>query len=64
MLLYSLFNYAHTQSQISNFKDKFELPIEVKETSGLRFLDVKIITHNDSGDAPTYMILIVYRELF
>jgi hypothetical protein len=46
------FNYAHTQSQISNFKEKFELPIEVKETSGLLFLDGKIITHNDSGDAP------------
>jgi hypothetical protein len=46
------FYYTHTQNQISNFKEKFELPIEVKETSGLLFLDGKIITHNDSGDAP------------
>jgi hypothetical protein len=46
------FNYLCTQNQINNFKEKFELPIEVKETSGLLFLDGKIITHNDSGDAP------------
>jgi hypothetical protein len=46
------FYYTYTQNQISNFKEKFELPIEVKETSGLLFLDGKIITHNDSGDAP------------
>lgn len=38
-------------SQIEDFKDKFELPSEVSETSGLLFLDGKIITHNDSGDA-------------
>ena len=37
-------------SQISNFKEKFGLPSEVKETSGLLFLNGKIITHNDSGD--------------
>jgi hypothetical protein len=46
------FNYVYTQNQINNFKEKFELPIEVKETSGLLFLDGKIITHNDSGNAP------------
>lgn len=46
------FNFTHTQNQISDFKEKFELPDEVKETSGLLFLDGKIITHNDSGDAP------------
>lgn len=40
-----------TQSQITNFKEKFELPEIVKETSGLLFLDGKIITHNDSGDS-------------
>lgn len=39
------------QSQIDNFKEKFELPSKVNETSGLLFLDGKIITHNDSGDA-------------
>ena len=44
------FSSTFTQSQISNFKEKFELPNEVKETSGLLFLDGKIITHNDSGD--------------
>lgn len=38
------------QSQINNFKEKFDLPKEVKETSGLLFLNGKIITHNDSGD--------------
>jgi hypothetical protein len=49
-----MFNFqcALTQNQVNNFKEKFELPDEVKETSGLLFLDGKIITHNDSGDAP------------
>lgn len=37
--------------QVSNFKDKFELPDQVKETSGLLFFKGKIITHNDSGDS-------------
>lgn len=36
--------------QITNFSEKFDLPEEVKETSGLIFLNAKIITHNDSGD--------------
>jgi hypothetical protein len=50
----AMFNFqcALTQNQVNNFKEKFELPDEVKETSGLLFLDGKIITHNDSGDAP------------
>lgn len=39
-------------SQISNFEEKFELPNDVRETSGLLFLNGKIITHNDSGDGP------------
>jgi hypothetical protein len=43
---YSIF----TQGQITNFKEKFDLPDETKETSGLLFLDGKIITHNDSGN--------------
>jgi hypothetical protein len=30
---------------------KFELPEKVKETAGMLFLDRKIITHNDCGDA-------------
>lgn len=46
-----LFNSQWIQSQISNFQEKFELPSEVKENSGLLFFDDKIITHNDSGDA-------------
>ena len=29
-----------------------ELPDEINETSGLIFLENKIITHNDSGDEP------------
>lgn len=37
-------------AQISDFKIKFNLPTEVKETSGLLFYKGKIITHNDSGD--------------
>jgi hypothetical protein len=45
------FTTAYSQNQIRNFKEKFELPEKVKETSGLLFLDGKIITHNDSGDA-------------
>jgi hypothetical protein len=36
--------------QITNFSEKFDLPEEVKETSGLIFFNAKIITHNDSGD--------------
>jgi hypothetical protein len=46
------FRLTHTQSQVRDFKEKFELPNEVKETSGLLFLDGKITTHNDSGGAP------------
>ena len=44
------FKITYNQAQISNFKEKFALPEKVKETSGLLFLDGKIITHNDSGD--------------
>ena len=39
------------QSQISDFIEKFELPSVIQETSGLLFLDGKIITNNDGGDA-------------
>lgn len=45
-----LLNSFFVFSQVSNFKEKFNLPEEVKETSGLLFLNGKIITHNDSGD--------------
>ena len=41
-----------TISQITNFKEKFDLPDETKETSGLLFFDSKIITHNDSANQP------------
>ena len=36
----------------STIEEKFELPDEVKETSGLLFFNEKVITHNDSGDGP------------
>jgi hypothetical protein len=45
------FNFFLTQGQITNFEEKFELPIEVKKTAGLLLLDVKIVTHNASGGA-------------
>jgi hypothetical protein len=36
--------------QIQNVVEKFDLPSQVLETSGLLFLNGKLITHNDSGD--------------
>jgi len=39
-----------TFGQVTNFKTKFTLPQEVKETSGLLLVNGKIVTHNDSGD--------------
>jgi hypothetical protein len=45
------FTNTYSQNQIHNFKEKFELPEKVKETAGMLFLDRKIITHNDCGDA-------------
>jgi len=51
-------------SQITNFKEKFDLPNETKETSGLLFFDSKIITHNDSGNQPNlYEIDSLYGNL-
>jgi hypothetical protein len=50
LFLLILLNSFLGQSQISDFKEKFELPTIVEETSGLLFLDGKIITHNDRGD--------------
>ncbi|QMU63741.1 MAG: T9SS type A sorting domain-containing protein [Flavobacteriaceae bacterium] len=49
-LLLLCFIHIAVFSQISNFSEKFELPSEVEETSGLLFLNGKIITHNDSGN--------------
>lgn len=50
-LFFLLFlNSFTSQGQIGNLKEKFELPSEVNETSGLLFYNGKIITHNDSGD--------------
>lgn len=43
-------NFIFSQNQIKDFTEKFELPNQVKETSGLLFFNGKIITHNDSGD--------------
>ncbi|WP_296638068.1 T9SS type A sorting domain-containing protein [Polaribacter sp.] len=48
-ILFCLLNKI--QAQITDFKTKFELPSEVSESSGLLFLNGKIVTHNDSGDA-------------
>lgn len=39
-------------AQIENLTEKFELPTLIEETSGLLFFNDKLITHNDSGDAP------------
>lgn len=51
VLFLSIFlNFFLLQSQIIDFKEKFELPSQVEETSGLLFLDGKIVTHNDRGD--------------
>ncbi|WKD84861.1 hypothetical protein KCTC32516_00197 [Polaribacter huanghezhanensis] len=38
-------------AQIENITEKYDLPNAVSETSGLLFLNGKLITHNDSGDA-------------
>jgi hypothetical protein len=50
LFLFIFLNSFLSQSQITNFKEKFEIPSVAKETSGLLFLNGKIITHNDSGD--------------
>lgn len=50
LFLFIFLNFFLLQSQIIDFKEKFELPSQVEETSGLLFLDGKIVTHNDSGD--------------
>ncbi|MBL4904500.1 MAG: T9SS type A sorting domain-containing protein [Flavobacteriaceae bacterium] len=47
-----LFISMMTFSQIQNIIEKYELPSNVIETSGLLFLNGKLITHNDSGDGP------------
>ena len=49
-LIFLLFFCFITKAQVTNFKEKFELPEKTKETSGLLFFNSKIITHNDSGD--------------
>jgi hypothetical protein len=50
LFLFIILNSFFGLSQITDFKEKFEIPAIAKETSGLLFLDGKIITHNDSGD--------------
>lgn len=52
LVLLSFFFVSSLHSQISNFKDKFTLPNEIAETSGLIFFNESIITHNDSGNDP------------
>lgn len=51
LLIVFFFVSTSIYTQIEDFSEKFELPNQVKETSGLLFLNNKIITHNDSGDA-------------
>lgn len=54
ILLFTQFNFF---SQVSNFSSKFNLPSNVEETSGLVFINNKIVTHNDSGgEAKLYEI--------
>lgn len=54
ILLFTQFNFF---SQVSNFSSKFNLPSDVEETSGLLFINKKIVTHNDSGgEAKLYEI--------
>jgi hypothetical protein len=50
LFLFIFLNFFLLQGQIIDFKEKFELPWQVEETSGLLFLDGKIVTHNDRGD--------------
>ena len=47
LVLFTQFNFF---SQVTNFSTKFNLPSDVEETSGLIFINNKIVTHNDSGD--------------
>jgi hypothetical protein len=50
--LFFLFSLSCLGQEYS-LMEKFVLPSEVEETSGLIFLNGKIITHNDSGDDPS-----------
>ncbi|MDD7914709.1 T9SS type A sorting domain-containing protein [Polaribacter ponticola] len=50
LLFLTYISSISVNSQVTEFNKKFELPSIVEETSGLLFLDGKIITHNDSGD--------------
>ena len=50
-ILFFIFSLSSLGQEYS-LTEKFVLPSEVKETSGLIFLNGKIITHNDSGDDP------------
>ncbi len=51
-LFYFLFILNSYGQEEFSLEEKFELPTEVKETSGLIFFNGKVITHNDSGDGP------------
>lgn len=50
-LIFLFFSQSIIVSQVSNFSEKFELPETINETSGLLFINNKIVTHNDSGGA-------------
>ena len=50
-ILFFIFSLSSLGQEYS-LMEKFVLPSEVEETSGLIFLNGKIITHNDSGDDP------------
>ena len=52
ILIIFIFSSYILQAQIEAIRSKYDLPSMVSETSGLLFYNGKLITHNDSGDAP------------
>ncbi len=52
ILIILIFSSYILQAQIEAITSKYDLPSIVSETSGLLFYNGKLITHNDSGDAP------------
>lgn len=51
-LLFLLLIFSPTVMKSQIISPISELPDEINETSGLIFLENKIITHNDSGNEP------------
>ena len=48
-ILFFIFS-LNSISQEFSLIEKYELPTDINETSGLIFFNGKLITHNDSGD--------------